>query len=154
MRRRCATRDIDAVVEETAKPLDLTVIELVGLTAAAIATAAAIRANTSGQPCPAFCRNRRIVGYQGESSRSRSQRQSGTCGSAVNTGRASVDEMPDVAALELDRAEYVEMIGDSVAHAKGRMEEVMFVKYSVVTVLYLQRRHSCSLAQHQLTPKV
>jgi hypothetical protein len=31
------------VVEETAKPLDLTVIELVGLTAAAIATAAAIR---------------------------------------------------------------------------------------------------------------
>jgi hypothetical protein len=37
------TRDIDAVVEETAKPLDLTVIELVGLTAAAIATAAAIR---------------------------------------------------------------------------------------------------------------
>ena len=37
------TRDIDAVVEQTAKPLDLTVIELVGLTAAAIATAAAIR---------------------------------------------------------------------------------------------------------------
>ena len=29
-------------------------------------------------------------------------------------------------ALELDRAEYVEMIGDSIAHAKGRMEEVMF----------------------------
>ena len=37
------TRDIDVVVAETAKPLDLTVIELVGLTAAAIATAAAIR---------------------------------------------------------------------------------------------------------------
>jgi hypothetical protein len=37
------TRDIDAVVEQTAKPLDLTVVELVGLTAAAIATAAAIR---------------------------------------------------------------------------------------------------------------
>jgi hypothetical protein len=37
------TRDIDNVVEQTAKPLDLTVVELVGLTAAAIATAAAIR---------------------------------------------------------------------------------------------------------------
>lgn len=37
------TRDIDNVVERTAKPLDLTVVELVGLTAAAIATAAAIR---------------------------------------------------------------------------------------------------------------
>ena len=36
-------RDIDAVVEETAKPQDLIVVELVGLTAAAIATAAAIR---------------------------------------------------------------------------------------------------------------
>jgi hypothetical protein len=35
--------DIDNVVEETAKPLDLLVVELVGLTAAAIATAAAIR---------------------------------------------------------------------------------------------------------------
>jgi 2-isopropylmalate synthase len=29
-------------------------------------------------------------------------------------------------ALELDRKEYVEMIADSVAHAKGRMDEVMF----------------------------
>ncbi len=29
-------------------------------------------------------------------------------------------------ALEVDRAEYVEMIADSVAHAKGRMDEVMF----------------------------
>jgi 2-isopropylmalate synthase len=29
-------------------------------------------------------------------------------------------------ALELDRAEYVEMIADSVAHAKARMDEVMF----------------------------
>jgi len=37
------TRDIDTVVEETAKPQDLIVVELVGLTAAAIATAAAIR---------------------------------------------------------------------------------------------------------------
>jgi hypothetical protein len=37
------TNDIDFVVELTAKPLDLTVVELVGLTAAAIATAAAIR---------------------------------------------------------------------------------------------------------------
>jgi hypothetical protein len=37
------TRDIDAVVQETAKPQDLIVVELVGLTAAAIATAAAIR---------------------------------------------------------------------------------------------------------------
>jgi len=36
-------RDIDAVVAETAKPPDLIVVELVGLTAAAIATAAAIR---------------------------------------------------------------------------------------------------------------
>jgi hypothetical protein len=36
-------RDIDTVVEETAKPQDLIVVELVGLTAAAIATAAAIR---------------------------------------------------------------------------------------------------------------
>jgi hypothetical protein len=36
-------RDIDDVVEDTAKPLDLLVVELVGLTAAAIATAAAIR---------------------------------------------------------------------------------------------------------------
>jgi hypothetical protein len=36
-------RDIDAVVQETAKPQDLIVVELVGLTAAAIATAAAIR---------------------------------------------------------------------------------------------------------------
>jgi hypothetical protein len=36
-------RDIDAVVEETATPEDLIVVELVGLTAAAIATAAAIR---------------------------------------------------------------------------------------------------------------
>jgi len=36
-------RDIDDVVKETAKPLDLMVVELVGLTAAAIATAAAIR---------------------------------------------------------------------------------------------------------------
>jgi hypothetical protein len=35
--------DIDNVVERTAKPLDLMVVELVGLTAAAIATAAAIR---------------------------------------------------------------------------------------------------------------
>lgn len=35
--------DIDKVVERTAKPLDLIVVELVGLTAAAIATAAAIR---------------------------------------------------------------------------------------------------------------
>ena len=41
--RGVPTRDIDAVVEETAKPLDLMVIELVGLTAAAIATATAIR---------------------------------------------------------------------------------------------------------------
>jgi len=37
------TRDIDNVVEDTAKPPDLLVVELVGLTAAAIATAAAIR---------------------------------------------------------------------------------------------------------------
>jgi hypothetical protein len=37
------TRDIDSVVQATAKPQDLIVIELVGLTAAAIATAAAIR---------------------------------------------------------------------------------------------------------------
>jgi hypothetical protein len=37
------TRDIDAVVEETATSQDLIVVELVGLTAAAIATAAAIR---------------------------------------------------------------------------------------------------------------
>ena len=36
-------RDIDDVVRETAKPQDLIVIELVGLTAAAIAAAAAIR---------------------------------------------------------------------------------------------------------------
>jgi hypothetical protein len=36
-------RDIDEVVEETAKPQDLIVVELVGLTAAAIATATAIR---------------------------------------------------------------------------------------------------------------
>jgi hypothetical protein len=36
-------RDIDVVVEETAKPQDLIVVELVGLTAAAIAAAAAIR---------------------------------------------------------------------------------------------------------------
>jgi hypothetical protein len=36
-------RDIDNVVEETANPQDLIVVELVGLTAAAIATAAAIR---------------------------------------------------------------------------------------------------------------
>jgi hypothetical protein len=35
--------DIDNVVEDTAKPPDLIVVELVGLTAAAIATAAAIR---------------------------------------------------------------------------------------------------------------
>src|SRR6185503_6621994 len=35
--------DIDNVVEETAKPLDLVVVELVGLTAAAVAAAAAIR---------------------------------------------------------------------------------------------------------------
>ena len=37
------TRDIDDVVLETAKPQDLIVVELVGLTAAAIAAAAAIR---------------------------------------------------------------------------------------------------------------
>ena len=37
------TRDIDTVVEDTAKPQDLIVVELIGLTAAAIATAAAIR---------------------------------------------------------------------------------------------------------------
>jgi hypothetical protein len=37
------TEDIDNVVETTAKPPDLIVVELVGLTAAAIATAAAIR---------------------------------------------------------------------------------------------------------------
>jgi hypothetical protein len=37
------TDDIDNVVEKTAKPPDLIVVELVGLTAAAIATAAAIR---------------------------------------------------------------------------------------------------------------
>ena len=36
-------RDIDVVVAETAKPTDLIIVELVGLTAAAIATAAAIR---------------------------------------------------------------------------------------------------------------
>ena len=36
-------RDIDVVVEETARPQDLIVVELVGLTAAAIAAAAAIR---------------------------------------------------------------------------------------------------------------
>jgi hypothetical protein len=36
-------RDIDAVVEDTANPPDLIVVELVGLTAAAIAAAAAIR---------------------------------------------------------------------------------------------------------------
>jgi hypothetical protein len=36
-------RDLDTVVRETAKPQDLLVIELVGLTAAAIAAAAAIR---------------------------------------------------------------------------------------------------------------
>ena len=35
--------DIDDVVQATAKPLDLLVVELVGLTAAAIAAAAAIR---------------------------------------------------------------------------------------------------------------
>ena len=37
------TRNPDVVIAETAKPLDLMVVELVGLTAAAIATAAAIR---------------------------------------------------------------------------------------------------------------
>ena len=36
-------RDIDDVVAETAKPEDLMVVELVGLTAAAVAAAAAIR---------------------------------------------------------------------------------------------------------------
>jgi hypothetical protein len=36
-------QDIDQVVEETAKPQDLIVVELVGLTAAAVAAAAAIR---------------------------------------------------------------------------------------------------------------
>jgi hypothetical protein len=40
---RAPVRDIDDVVEETAKPQDLIVVELVGLTAAAIAAAAAIR---------------------------------------------------------------------------------------------------------------
>jgi hypothetical protein len=37
------TRDIDDVIEETADPLDIVVVELIGLTAAAIASAAAIR---------------------------------------------------------------------------------------------------------------
>lgn len=40
---RIQTRDIDDVVEDTAQGPDLMVVELVGLTAAAIATAAAIR---------------------------------------------------------------------------------------------------------------
>jgi hypothetical protein len=38
-----AIPDVDDVVTQTAKPTDLLVIELVGLTAAAIAAAAAIR---------------------------------------------------------------------------------------------------------------
>ena len=41
--RGIPTRDIDDVVRETAKRQDLIVVELVGLTAAAIATAAAVR---------------------------------------------------------------------------------------------------------------
>jgi len=36
-------RDIDKVVEDTVEPQDLIVVELVGLTAAAVATAAAVR---------------------------------------------------------------------------------------------------------------
>ena len=50
---------------------------------------AAIRANTSLHSRGVVCRNSRMVGYQGVSSRPVSQRQSATCGNAVNTGRAS-----------------------------------------------------------------
>jgi YD repeat-containing protein len=46
----------------------------------------AIRANTSSQSPSLICRNKRIVGYQGVSARSRSQRQSAIWASATQTG--------------------------------------------------------------------
>ena len=49
----------------------------------------AIRANTSSQSPHDFCRNNRIVGYQGLSSRSTSQRQSAANGSATQIGTPS-----------------------------------------------------------------
>src|SRR5260221_8040454 len=49
----------------------------------------AIRADTSPQSPATRCRNSRAVGYQGESSRSSIQRHSGTCRSAIHTGRPS-----------------------------------------------------------------
>jgi hypothetical protein len=42
--------------------------------------------STESQSLTAGWRNRRMLGYQGESSRSLSQRQSGTCGSSTQVG--------------------------------------------------------------------
>ena len=53
------------------------------------ASAAAISAKTPAQSPAAFWRNSRMVGYQGESVRSISQRQSGWSRSATQTGRPS-----------------------------------------------------------------
>src|SRR5258707_5915896 len=48
----------------------------------------AMRSNTSDQSPLRIWRKRHIVGYQGVSSRSSSQRQSGTMGNASHTGTA------------------------------------------------------------------
>ncbi len=53
---------------------------------ASFSNSAAMAVSTPCQSPGRGCRNKRIVGYQGLSSRSSSQRQSGVKGSAVQTG--------------------------------------------------------------------
>ena len=79
------TRDPDVVVAETAKPLDLMVVELVGLTAAAIATAAAIRparAHPNGTACP-------LLSPPSSSQLARLPPSSGCCSCVANSSPAS-----------------------------------------------------------------
>src|SRR5262249_6102117 len=61
-------------------------------------TASAIWANTPGQSPALDCRNSRVAGYQGLSSRLSSHRHSGTCMRATNVGCPSA---PARAAIEL-----------------------------------------------------
>jgi len=78
--------DIDDVVQATAKPPDLLVVELVGLTAAAIATAAASavsRARPSGTACP-------FLSPPSSSRLARSPPSSACCSCVANSFPASV----------------------------------------------------------------
>ena len=79
-------------------------------------TASAIRANRPGQSPALDCRNSRVAGYQGLSSRLSSHRHSGACMSATKVGRPNpAREVSDRGARGNDKIK--------VHHHRGRVEK-------------------------------